>query len=614
VVLVVIAFSGPRAAAGAAQAGVQSPSLSVKAAQLASSGEAGQAIKILAKELELHPADLEARLTLAGIYLDQGDRTRAETEFRQALSSHPRSDRAALALGKFYLRVGSLGEAEQVLAGMLRSHPQRGEARWQLTLTLAGEHKYGEAAENLSLIPAPAAPQERSRYYRTAASIHSGLGEKKRAAEDMEKALRATPDDPQLRMLAGLTAADASEWNECAQTLEPLFRQHPTAKIGLLLLQAQLATQADFSSTLEALRHLSLPENQGLELAVRSGELLAQAERHREAAQEFEFALGHSGGEPGIAYNLAVERYAAGEMDAALEGLTALRQTTDSAEVEDLIAEIEEQRGDAAAAIRDHETAVKLAPSEERYRLTLGTALLRSHAFQPAEEVFEKAIQAFPHSARSYVGLALATYMMEQYEQSATAFLRAEQLDNDSGRILNYLGSTQAENPSGPSPQAIDAVCARADAHPRDPLALKWCGALLFRKIYLAGDQAGTEAAITRLRSAAALAPGDPVSSCFLGRALFWNGKAAEARHWLETCVRLEPESSEEHYRLSLVYQALNLRSAAAHESALAEALKAKAGPQSPGDPVALEILDAPARPTLHTEIGKAPPVVSPRN
>jgi tetratricopeptide (TPR) repeat protein len=600
---------------GQAQAESAATSISIKARQLLAAGQTDEAIKTLQAELQLHPTELEPRLTLAEIYAIEGDRTVAENEFREALSGHPHSDAAALALGKFYLSTGSLGEAERVFVDAIRYHPQLGEARLQLTIALAGQHKYAEASRNLSLVAVPTVPAERTRYYRLAASIHSGLGEKRVAAQDMEKALAATPQDEQLQMLTALTEADASDWSDSAEKLAPLFAKNPTARIGLLLLQAQLETHQDFSRTLQALQDLSLPENQALQLTLRSAELLAQAEQHKDSAQEFERAFALASADSNIAYNLAVERYAAGEIEPALQQLNSLRQNADSAEVEDLIADIEEKQGQSAAAIRDHEDAVKLAPSEERYRLTLGTALLRSHAYQPAKDVFQKAINTFPDSARSYVGLALAAYMMEQYKESAAEFLRAEQLENNSGRILNYLGSTQAENPSGPSQQAIDALCTRAQARPRDAVAAEWCGALLFRKAYLAGNQAGSQSAIVQLRLATALAPKDSVAYCFLGRALFWTRKTTEARHWLETCVRMEPNSSEEHYRLSLVYQELNMKQAAVEQSALAESLKSKTEQQSPmGNDLGLEVLDGPAHPALHTHSQTGPASLSPQN
>jgi uncharacterized protein HemY len=92
---------------------------------------------------------------------------------------------------------------------------------------------------------------------------------------------------------------------------------------------------------------------------------------------------------------------------------------------------------------------------------------------------------------------------------------------------------------------------------------------VLFRKAFLAGEQSAAPEVIRRLRSAAKLAPDEPLANCTLGYALEWAEQLAEARHWLEICVRQRPNSAEDHYRLSRVYQRLGLKQAAAEQAKL---------------------------------------------
>jgi predicted Zn-dependent protease len=94
---------------------------------------------------------------------------------------------------------------------------------------------------------------------------------------------------------------------------------------------------------------------------------------------------------------------------------------------------------------------------------------------------------------------------------------------------------------------------------------------LLFRQAYLAGDRSAAPEIVQRLRRAAKLEPADPVTNCSLGQALEWTEQLAEARHWLEVCVKLRPNSAEDHYRLSRVYQRLGLKQAAAEQAKLTE-------------------------------------------
>jgi Flp pilus assembly protein TadD len=342
------------------------------------------------------------------------------------------------------------------------------------------------------------------------------------------------------------------------------------------LLRAQLAANVEFRSTLRKLRDLHLPDNETLQLRVHSAELLATASKHREAVEEFEDAVKMSGRDENLVYDLAIEQYSSGEYLSALATVQTLKQQHDSAEIEDLAADIEEQTGNTQEALRDHENAVANAPNDERYRLSLGTALLKYREYTKAAEVFRKAADLFPESARVYAGSGMADYLQEEYDDSVSAFLRADQLEAGAGRVLNYLGATQADSPAGPSSTAIIAVCSRADSHRADSAAFTWCGVLRFRKAYIAGDRVAAREINSELRKAATLDPADPVATCWLGRALAWTEQLADARRWLEACVRLRPEIAEDHYQLSRVYVAMGLKQLAARQAALTTKLNAE--------------------------------------
>ena len=545
-------------------------SITERASELVRAGRTEAAVQLLQATLATRPTDLDARLALADIYSRTGRGREAEQELRETLRLHPGSSSAELALGAFYVSAGSLGAAEQVLDDAVAHHPAVTEIRLQLALTLAGEHKYQQAEANIRLVPPPTDPNARVRYFRTAASIHSGLGDPHAAAHAMEEALHVTPADPQLQSLTSVVEAEAGEWQACLRNVAPLYAKHPTPDSGLVLLRAQLATHKDFKSTLQSLRALHLPADQKLELRTHSAEILVLAEKHRDAVEELQQALNIAGGRDAtLLYNLAVEQYAAGQFDNAFTTLRSLREENDSAEIEDLEGDVAEQRGDFSTAVHSHQNAIAMAPGEERYRLSLGAELLQYRAYQLAVSVFQQAAGVFPNSARIYVGLGTADYFLERYDDSVSAFLRADKLDGGSGRAISYLGATQVDSPAGPIPAAVDAICGRADSHPAESATVTWCGAVLFRKAFLAGDRSAAPEVIRRLRSATKLAPDDPVANCTLGNALEWTEQLTQARHWLEICVRLRPDSAEDHFRLSRVYQRLGLTQAAREQADL---------------------------------------------
>jgi len=542
-----------------------------RALQLEQAGESQEAETLLKSALVAHPADLDLRLALGHLYARTGQLEQAEQEFRQAFRQHPSRSSAELALGSFYNAEGKFAEAEEILRASVQRNPHLLAVCLELALAQARQHKYADAETNIRAVPVPAAPDAQVRYYRLVASIRSGLGDPAGAARAMERAVRAAPDDQQLRMGAAMAEADAGDWTACIANLSPVYSKQPNPTVGLLLLRAQLATHSDITSTLSSLRVLSLPDDQAMVLRLRSAELLVDAGKHNEAAEELSAAVKLDGKRLDVRYNLAVEQFRGGQRDESLNTIAHLRAQEDSAEVEDLAGDIEEEKGDYLAAVHAYQSSVSLAPKEERYRLSLGTELIRHLNYDAAFLVFQQAAQMFPDSARVYIGLGITYHFLQKEDESVAAFLRADELSGNSSEVIGYFGVSQLGNPDGPSEIAVKAACARADANPNDPSSLSWCGTLLFRRASLAGNQSGLPEILRRLQSATRLQPEDPVATCSLGSALAWGEQWQTARHWLETCVRLQPGLAEGHYRLSRVYKELGLEKEAHQQAELTQ-------------------------------------------
>ncbi len=532
-------------------------------------GDNAGAAKLLTARLAGAPADLDARLLLGDIYARQGQTEAAEREYREALRLHPTTPTAAFALGAFYNSAGKADAAEPLLRDAVRRNPRLEGAAFEWALSLARLRKYRAAATALAQAPPPADGPARIRYLRLSASVHSGLGEPVAAAREMEQALRIAPADDGLRLAAAVAEAEAGDWKNCILNAEPLYAKNPNAAIGLVLVRAQLATGASPAATLRALRDMALPDEQALALRLQLAGTLAAAGAHDEAVKDYEAASRLGSQRTEILYDLAVEQYRSRQFDAALATVTSLKARATSAELEDLAGDIEEARGNYLNAVHCYQQAVALAPREEKYRMSLGLELIRHQSFEPALTVFRQAAELFPRSERIQIGLAVSAHLLERRSDSVAAFLKAMDLDPGSSRPVRYLGITESDRPDGPDQAAVKAVCRRADANAKDPSAATWCGALLFRQAYAAGNESAAPASISRLRTAVTLAPADPDAVCHLGRALAWAGKDTDARTALENCIRLRPDSAEDHYRLGRIYQQLGLTEAASEQMAV---------------------------------------------
>ena len=399
------------------------------------------------------------------------------------------------------VRSGDLAGAEHSLCGAAFASPAVNDVKLQLVLALVQRHEYSRAAVCIRDVPPSTTPEARVRFFRLAASIHSGSGDARAAAADMEQAVRTAPGDVNLQLAAALAESNAGRHAEAATNLVKAFALAP-ARLDLL-------------------------------------------------------------------YNLALEQLHAHQLDSALASITKLRRRQDSAEAADLCGDIQEQRHNYLDAVHSYQAAAALAPTEEKYRVSLGLDLIRHQSFDPALAVFQQGANLFPSSARIQIGLGLAQFFLNQFGQSAASFLEAEKLDGNSGVGIRYLGMTQVRMPQGPLPNAITAVCARADGNGGDAAANLWCGSMLYRQAYHAGEKRSASRSLAYLRTANKLQPGDGVANCELGRALVWVEDWSAARAPLETCVRLLPDSGEDHFRLGRVYQHLGLDQAAHRESEL---------------------------------------------
>lgn len=553
--LAVMAFEASRVALAAAsqnQPGAAQDagrSVILRAEESLRHGDAAGAARMLSEWLTEHPHDVAARTVLGAAYRSSGDDERAERAFQSVLEDDPRSVEALTALGSLYAQQGRLEEAETLLARAAKLQPDSPEIRRGWASVLARLHRYPQAAAALEGLPVPGPPGERIAYERLKASIDLGRGDRKAAARDMERALKLAPGDLNLQLATGIAESEAAAWTEAIAHLAPVFAATRSPVAGFALLQAELAAHADHRQTLKELGSLDLPLSERLPLEVRLGEVLSSAGLHADAVQAFEKAILDAPERSDLYFDLALAQFRAGRLDEALGSAKRSKSLSDSADLESLIGDIQEARGDSLDAVHSYQAAVSLAPDQEQYRLALGLELLRHGTFEPAKVVFEQAAKAFPQSSRVRVAEGLTAYFLEQYPEAIKTLLEALEMDPKSDLAIGYLGEIQLQQPVSPDPEAIDRVCRYADSHPGNGEALGDCGALRLRLEHDRGDAAPSAGTLERLRRAARLVPGSATAHCGLGQALEWTRQWQEAEGQIEACIRLRPESVEAHYR-----------------------------------------------------------------
>lgn len=219
---------------------------------------------------------------------------------------------------------------------------------------------------------------------------------------------------------------------------------------------------------------------------------------------------------------------------------------------QELIGEIQDQRGDHHAAAKAYEAAVAMAPEREDYRIALGLELMHRQSFAPAIAMLQEAAPLFPRSAKLRTLLGIAQYAAGYNDEAIAALSDAIAIDPRMDSAYRCLTQIVLQSSAAPSAAVVKSLCAWNEVV---------CSALQLRVARETHDTALARKALAGLERAP---HNDVVGACELARAYEWENNAARARQPMERCVRLDP-SPQNHYRLGMLYRKLGFTTLA-HE------------------------------------------------
>lgn len=535
----------------------QSPKAgSVAQAQaLLSRGMPEQAVQVLSPYVRNHPADESARLLLAQALLAAGQTSAAEEQYQSVLKQSPNNYIALAQLGDLYQRAGRLDEAEPLLAGAVTHSRGEPELRMEWAAVLARLHRFPAASRALAGVPAPSSGDARLMFFRLKAAIAEGLGDASAAARDMETALALHADDPDLRLATAMAQLNARNWGRALKLAQPVFSQTHNPAAGLVVLQAQLALRQGARETLASLRALALPADREAELRQRLAHTLLSHGDFADAVTDLRRAAELQPSNPDLRFDLALAQFKAGQGKDALQTAEQLKSLHDSAELEDLLGDIQESLGDSLSAVRSYQAAAALAPDNENYQISLALEFIRHENFQPARLTLQQAATRFPRSWRIQTALGMVEYFAGTKPLASEVLLRAAALAPQPQLVLRYLGDIELDDSSPPDNAALSRICSFAEAHPQAAREQYYCGALLLHRDYAARDRSHVDEIRRRLTLAAKTLAQESGPHCELGRLYVWLEEWKPALRQSELCAQLDPGSAPAHYRLAQVYR-----------------------------------------------------------
>ena len=273
------------------------------------------------------------------------------------------------------------------------------------------------------------------------------------AAAQLESILPLVPKSFEVHELLGLVYAAQSQDGKAIEHLEEAVRLKPDSAAARTNLAASLSHAGNsalageqFRKALE-LEPRDFDANHNLgEFEIQSGKI-AEATPFLEAAQRVNPASYENG------YDLALAYFVTGKLDPARRQVQSLLSQKNTAELHNLLGQIEEKDGKFVPAANEFETAAHTDPSEDNL-FDWGSEFLLHRTYEPAIDVFQQAVQRYPNSPRLRMGLGMALYSRGKYDEAIKSLLAAADLNPSDPRCYLFLSKAYDSSPT----QAEDVI------------------------------------------------------------------------------------------------------------------------------------------------------------
>jgi len=422
-----------------------------------------------------------------------------------------------------------------------------------LLLTLAPSVAAGQGTSDAakSRPSANTAANEKDRLFRAGAQAYAS-GRYAEAVAPLENLARVAPDVFEVHELLGLVYAAQSQDAKANDHLSKAVRLKPdsaAARSNLAACYARLGkmdlAETEFSKAVE-LEPDTYGTNHNLGAAYAHNGKVAKAIPYLEKAQSL------NPGSYDNEYDLSLAYFMTSRLSDARNSAQSLMKLKDTAELHNLLAQIEEKDGNFIAAAREFQAAAHLEPSESNL-FDWGGELLVHRTLDPAVEVFKQATERYPQSSRLMFALGMVYYARGNYDDAVKAFLRGADLDPHDSRCYKFLSRAYDSSPSQAA-EVIERFRRYAQMQPDNGMALYYYAMSLWKGKRAQDPEFEPGSIDLLLRRAIAADPKLAEAHLQLGNLAADQGKFAEAIPEYQRALELNSDLSDAHYRLGQAY------------------------------------------------------------
>ena len=422
-------------------------------------------------------------------------------------------------------------------------------------------------------LPACAQKPDLDREFKAAVAQYEA-GKYPDAATQLEKLVREVPESFEVHELLGLVYAAQSQYDKANPHLEKAVRLKPDSA----------AARTNLGNNLLRLDKVALAEQQfkkAAALAPREyepshnlGEFYVRFNKVSEAIPFLERAQRINPSSYDNGYDLSLAYLLTGRLSDARQLIQDLAKRKDTAELHNLLGEVEEKDGHFVAAVNEYEMAAHMEPSENNV-FDWGSELLIHQTLEPAIEVFRRGAERYPDSPRMAIGLGMAYYSLGKYDDAVKSLLRAADLNPSDPRCYPFLSRAYDSSPSQ-AEEVIERFRRFAGLQPQNGQAVYYYAMSLWKGKRAQDPNLDLSQIELLLKKAITLDPGLPEAHLQLANLFSDQKKYAESVPEYLRARELNPDLADVHYRLAQAYVRVGEKDSAQEEFKVYQQLRAK--------------------------------------
>lgn len=420
---------------------------------------------------------------------------------------------------------------------------------------------------------APIRDQKLNRQFQSAVAQYDA-GHLQEAEAELKKLLQEVPQSFEAHELLGMVYAGESQDRLARQHLEAAVHLKPASAAARTNLAANLIRLGDLEAARQQLTRAVALEPRNYDANHNLGEIYVKLGKLGDAIPLLKQAQQIDPSSYDNGYDLALAYLLTNHPDPARQLIASLLKKQDTAELHNLLGQIEEKEGNFVAAANEFEAAAHKEPSESNL-FDWASELLLHRTLEPAIEVFRDGAERYPASARLAIGLGIAYYSRGIYDEAVKSLLHGADLNPSDPRCYLFLSKAYDSSPSQ-ADEVIQRFRRFAELQPSDARA-QYYYAISLWKGKRAQDPAVDFSQIEALlKKAVALDPKLAEAHFQLGNLLSDQTHYAKAIPEYLAALESNSDIPDAHYRLGQAYVHTGQRDKAQAQLALYQEQRAQ--------------------------------------